>query len=223
MNDTFEQQVRMAEALLFAAAEPLDRNTLLARLPDGVDVDAIIASLSEAYATRGVNLVKVGGKWAFRTAADLHFLLTEEREQTRKLSRAALETLAIVAYHQPVTRAEIEEIRGVGLSKGTLDQLMEIGWVRPRGRRRTLGRPVTYGTSDMFLEHFNLEHTRDLPGFEELKAAGLLDAQVPASLPTSLQEAEDPLDEDEDPDNLVETLDAEEPPAGSNVVPMERA
>ena len=222
MNDSFEQQVRMAEALLFAAAEPLDRNTLIARLPDGVDVDAVIAALTESYAPRGVNLVKVGGKWAFRTAADLHFLLTEEREQTRKLSRAALETLAIVAYHQPVTRAEIEEIRGVGLSKGTLDQLMEIGWVRPRGRRRTLGRPVTYGTSDLFLEHFNLENTRDLPGFDELKASGLLDSQVPAALPASLQEAEDPLGEDEDPDDLAETLESLDEEPVSNVVPMER-
>ncbi|MBM3516913.1 MAG: SMC-Scp complex subunit ScpB [Alphaproteobacteria bacterium] len=170
-----DPQVRMIEALLFAAAEPLDQASLAARLPEGADVAALLDALQQEYAGRGVNLVCVAEKWALRTAPDLAFLLQREVARTRKLSRAALETLAIVAYHQPVTRAEIEDMRGVSLSKGTLDQLLELGWVGPRGRRRSPGRPVTYGTSDAFLEHFGLAAIGDLPGLDELKAAGLLD------------------------------------------------
>ena len=162
--------LRMIEALLFAATEPLDVVRLTARLPDGADVKFLLEKIKGMYTQRGVNLVEVAGKWALRTAPDLHFLLEEYRQSTRKLSRAALETLAITAYHQPVTRTEIEEVRGVSLSKGTLDLLMELGWVRIRGRRRTLGRPVTYGTTEGFLEHFGFQNIKDLPGLDELKA-----------------------------------------------------
>ena len=172
-----DQHARMAEALLFAAVEPLDEASIAARLPEGADVDALLARLRAEYAERGVHLVRVAGKWALRTAPDLTFLLRRDVETVRALSRAAVETLAIIAYHQPLTRAEVEEIRGVGLSRGTLDRLMEAGWVRPVGRRRTPGRPVTYGTSEGFLDHFGLESVEDLPGVEELKAAGLLDSR----------------------------------------------
>jgi segregation and condensation protein B len=193
------QQLRMLEALLFAATEPLDERTLGERLPDGAEIPALVEELRQAYANRGVNLTKVAGKWAFRTAPDLHFVLQEYRQDTRRLSRAALETLAIIAYHQPITRAEIEEVRGVGLSKGTLDMLIEIGWVRMRGRRRTPGRPVTYGVTDAFLEHFGFESVRDLPGIDELKAAGLLEGEVPPGLLAITQGLEeDPLDDDDD-------------------------
>ncbi|MGK2739704.1 SMC-Scp complex subunit ScpB [Tepidicaulis sp. LMO-SS28] len=173
------QQLRMVEALLFAAAEPLDRDSIAARLPEGADVGALIEDLQTLYENRGVNLVRVANKWMFRTAEDLSFLMRREAKQQKRLSRAALETLAIIAYHQPVTRAEIEEIRGVSVSKGTVDVLMETGWVRLRGRRRVPGRPVTYGTSDAFLVHFGLENISDLPGLEELKAAGLLEGRLP--------------------------------------------
>ncbi len=185
----YQNQVRMAEALLFAAAEPLDDGTLLARLPDGAPLERLIATLRRSYATRGVNLVKVAGRWAFRTAPDLAFLMEEERKVTRRLTKAALETLAIVAYHQPVTRAEIEDIRGVTVHRGTLDLLMERGWVRMMGRRRSPGRPVTYGTSDGFLEHFGLASIDDLPGIEELKATGLADGD--GTLPMFPTEAAD--------------------------------
>ena len=188
--------LRMTEALLFAAEEPLDEATLAARLPDGADVPALLAALAERYGEAGVNLVKVGGKWQLRTAPDLHYLLEQHQQQPRRLSRAALETLAIIAYHQPITRAEIEEVRGVSLSRGTLDILLEIGWVRPRGRRRVPGRPVTYGTADAFLEHFGLEDLKALPGLDELKAAGLLQGDPP---PLQLSTApEDPDDDGED-------------------------
>lgn len=173
------QLVRMAEALLFAATEPLDIDSLAARLPEGADVGAIIEDLQAFYEKRGVNLVRIANKWTFRTAQDLAFLMERQAVEQKKLSRAAMETLAIVAYHQPVTRAEIEEIRGVTVSKGTLDVLMETGWVRLRGRKRTPGRPVTYGTTEAFLQHFGLENIGDLPGLEELKGAGLLDGRLP--------------------------------------------
>lgn len=166
---------RIVEALLFAAAEPMGEDELAGRAPEGTDVAAILAELYDHYATRGVNLVKVADKWMFQTAPDLAFLLRKELEEPRKLSRAAVETLAIIAYHQPVTRAEIEEIRGVGLSKGTIDVLMEAGWVKPRGRKRVPGRPLTYGTTADFLVHFGLSSLDDLPGVEEMKAAGLLE------------------------------------------------
>lgn len=178
----YQNQVRMVEALLFAAAEPLDDATLAARLPDGAPLGRLLATLRRSYATRGVHLVRVAGRWAFRTAPDLAFLMQEERKVTRRLSKAALETLAIVAYHQPVTRGEIEDIRGVSVSRGTLDLLMEEGWVRMLGRRRSPGRPVTYGTSDGFLEHFNLPSIADLPGIEELKATGLVEGDGTLSL-----------------------------------------
>jgi segregation and condensation protein B len=173
------QLMRMAEALLFAAAEPLDIDSLAARLPAGTDVGAVIEDLQKLYEKRGVNLVRIANKWMFRTAEDLSFLMEREAVEQRKLSRAAMETLAIIAYHQPVTRAEIEEIRGVSVSKGTIDVLMETGWVKLRGRKRTPGRPVTYGTTEAFLVHFGLEAVGDLPGLDDLKAAGLLDGRLP--------------------------------------------
>ena len=177
----------------------MDEKSISTRMPDGADILELVAELEQRYQGRGVNLVSVAGKWAFRTAADLHFLLEEHRQEVRRLSRAALETLAIIAYHQPVTRAEVEEVRGVSLSKGTLDLLMEIGWVRIRGRRRTPGRPVTYGVSDAFLEHFGLASSKDLPGLDELKAAGLLEGEPSLTvLQQRRREApeEDPIDDD---------------------------
>ncbi|MBB4302172.1 segregation and condensation protein B [Rhodobium orientis] len=198
------QHLRMLEALLFASAEPLSEAFMAERLPSDVDVGSLLRELQSAYAGRGVNLVRVAEKWAFRTAEDLSFLLAPEAVEPRRLSRAALETLAVVAYHQPVTRAEIEEIRGVSMSKGVLDVLLETGWIRMRGRRRSPGRPVTYGTTEAFLDHFGLEAVGDLPGLEELKGAGLLDINVPADLAipvpsdsADLRGDEDPLDEDE--------------------------
>ena len=169
------EQMRICEALLFASDRPLSSIALAEQLPEGSDVGAILIELQSKYETSGVNLVEVAGKWMFQTADDLSFLLRKEVQKERKLSRAAVETLAIIAYHQPVTRAEIEEIRGVGVSKGTLDVLMEATWVRPVGRRRTPGRPMTYGTSEDFLVHFGLNSVKDLPGLSELKAAGFLD------------------------------------------------
>ncbi len=168
---------RLMEALLFAAIEPLDEATLSERLPDGADVPALIAQLAEDYADRGINLVRTAGRWALRTADDLAPYLRKHVDVQRKLSRAAVETLAIIAYHQPITRAEIEALRGVGLSRGTLDILIETGWVRPGRRRRTPGRPATWVTTDTFLNHFNLDTLDDLPGVGELRAAGLLDAR----------------------------------------------
>ena len=205
--------LRMAEALLFAAAEPLDVKSLEGRMPDGVDVPAVLEALQKQYEGRGVELAQFGKRWAFRTATDLGFLMEKEREDTRRLSRAAVETLAIIAYHQPVTRAEVEEIRGVAVSKGTLDVLLETGWVRMRGRRRTPGRPVTYGTSDEFLQHFGLSALTDLPGMEELKAAGLLDSRLPPGFEMTgpaLGDEEDPLDDDDAgdvSDMIASTLD----------------
>ena len=166
--------LRVLEALLFAASEPLDEATLSQRLPSGADVEALLERLEGDYAERGVNLVHIGGKWTLRTAEDLAPHLRCYVDVPRKLSRAAVETLAIVAYHQPVTRAEIEEMRGVSLSRGTLDILLEAGWIRPTGRRNAPGRPATWVTTDVFLEHFGLESVGELPGVEELRAAGLL-------------------------------------------------
>jgi len=191
--------LRMVEALLFAASEPLSLEELTLRLPEGTDVIGLLEQLQKTYANRGVNLVKLAGKWCFRTAEDLAYLMHRDVEEQRKLSRAALETLAIIAYHQPVTRAEIEEIRGVSTSKGTLDVLLETTWIRMRGRRRTPGRPVTYGTTDQFLIHFGLENVRDLPGLEELKGAGLLDSAIPASFLVPVPNDDSALTEDEDP------------------------
>jgi segregation and condensation protein B len=173
------EKIRRLEALLFAAAEPLDVKTLARALDDGDSVEALLAELQQQYHDRGVSLVKVAGRWQFRTADDLSYLLERQQKEERKLSRAALETLAIIAYHQPVTRAEIEEIRGVSTSPGTLDVLMETSWIRPRGRRRAPGRPLTYGTTELFLSHFGLDAIKDLPGLADLKAAGLLDSNLP--------------------------------------------
>jgi len=186
--------VRMAEALLFAAAEPLDERSIAERLPAGADIPNVMALVRTQYESRGVNLTRIDGKWRFVTAADVAHVLEKERVEPRKLSRAALETLAIIAYHQPCTRADIEDVRGVAVSKGSLDQLMEIGWVRLRGRRKDVpGRPVLYGTTQAFQEHFGLESLSDLPGMADLKAAGLLDARLPPnfSIPTPRDEESD--------------------------------
>jgi segregation and condensation protein B len=193
------EEVRLLEALLFASKEPLDEKTLAARLPAGADLKTALQVLQKEYAARGVNLVKVGGKWAFRTASDLGWLLTREAVQPRKLSRAAIETLAIIAYHQPVTRAEIEDVRGVTISKGTIDVLLETGWIRPRGRRKVPGRPITYGTSDAFVSHFGLEQLSDLPGLDELKGSGLLDGRLPPGFAVPMPSDDPGLRDDEDP------------------------
>jgi segregation and condensation protein B len=173
------EKLRRIEALLFASSQPVELSALQRCVEPGDDIGALIAELQKDYADRGVNLVKVAGKWQFRTAQDLSFLLERETREERKLSKAALETMAIIAYHQPVTRAEIEEIRGVAISPGTLDLLLETAWIRPRGRRRAPGRPITYGTTELFLQHFGLDTIKDLPGLAELKASGLLDANLP--------------------------------------------
>ena len=195
---------RMVEALLFAAAGPLSEEDLTRRLPANVDLNAALGALQQRYGGRGVELALVGGRWRFQTAADLEHLMIEERTEARRLSKAALETLAIVAYHQPVTRADIEMIRGVQASKGTLDVLLELGLVRMRGRRRAPGRPITYGTTDKFLEHYGVASLADLPGAQEMKAAGLLDLDLPPdfALPDPNREGveEDPLDLEDTPE-----------------------
>lgn len=197
--EVLETGLRLLEALLFAAVEPIDTQTLRERMPEDVDVGALLARLARDYAGRGVNLVRVADKWRFQTAPDLEQNLVDVKEAPRKLSNAALETLAIIAYHQPVTRAEIEDVRGVVVSKGTIDVLMELNWVRLRGRRRTPGRPVTYGTTDGFLAHFNLETIADLPGRDDLKAAGLLDPRLPKDFEMPEPKMLDDIDTDEDP------------------------
>src|SRR5919201_1240468 len=191
--------LRPLEAMLFASAEPLEEKALAERLPQGIDVHAALPRRQKDYATRGVHLVRIGGKWTFRTASDLSWLLSKETVETRKLSRAAVETLAIIAYHQPVTRAEIEEIRGVTTSKGSVDVLLETGWIRPRGRRKSPGRPVTYGTSEAFLSHFGLDAVMDLPGMEELKGSGLLDGRLPPGFSVPVPSDDPALRPDEDP------------------------
>jgi segregation and condensation protein B len=208
------EKVRILEAVLFATAEPLDEARLAAHLSDGDNIQELLSELRDLYAGCGVNLVQVAGKWAFRTAADLSYLLETYSFEERRLSKAALETLAIVAYHQPVTRAEIEEIRGVSISAGTLDILMETAWIRPRGRRRAPGKPITYGTTDAFLSHFGLDNIKDLPGLSDLKAAGLLDGTLPAgfsvpdpSFAAGLMPDELPLEADEDAEDDGEEAD----------------
>ena len=196
---TRPEELRLLEALLFAAGDPLDEAQLSRRLPNGVNVKTALAQLKDEYATRGVNLVRVGKKWTFRTANDLSWLLTKQIVETRKLSRAAIETLAIIAYHQPVTRAEIEEIRGVVAAAGTLDVLLKTGWIRPRGRRKAPGRPITYGTTEAFLSHFGLEEVGDLPGLDELKGAGLIEGNLPPGFAVPLPSDDSALREDEDP------------------------
>ncbi len=194
--------VRMVEAMIFASSEPVAEKALAAQLPEEADLTALLEEVQAAYSGRGVNLTRVGDAWAFRTAEDLSFLLQKEAVETRRLSKAALEVLAIIAYHQPVTRAEIEEVRGVVTSKGTLDVLLETGWVRMRGRRKTPGRPVTYGTTLEFLDHFGLEQVRDLPGIDELKGAGLLQGEVPSGFAVPVPNDDDVLEDDEDPFTL---------------------
>ncbi|MDK9697490.1 MAG: SMC-Scp complex subunit ScpB [Siculibacillus sp.] len=200
---------RLVEALIFASAEPVGEEALAAELPAGVDLPAVLARLEADYAGRGVELVRVAGKWQFRTAADLAARLVHDTVEPKKLGRAALETLAIVAYHQPVTRAEIEQIRGVQMSKGTLDVLLEAGWIRMRGRRRTPGRPVTWGTTEDFLVHFGLDSIQDLPGLEELKGAGLLEGQIPAGFAVPLPSDDTALTPDEDPLDAADLLGAD--------------
>jgi segregation and condensation protein B len=213
--DDNAQNLRLLEALIFASATTLDEPALSERLPEGVDVKALLAELAELYANRGVNVVKVAGGWTFRTAPDLKDRLKIEKQVSRKLSRAAVETLAIIAYHQPVTRAEIEAIRGVGLSKGTLDLLFEQGWIQPLGRRRAPGMPVTWGSTTFFLEHFGLAALEDLPGFDELKAAGLLDPNANIAVyrpeegdlplePGDGEEADEPLESGDLPAEAAE-------------------
>lgn len=216
MNQRFEQ-LRLLEALIFASREPVALSELERYFPESLELPALLEELAGLYANRGVNLVRVGDRWAFRTATDLGPRMRLENQVRRKLSRAAVETLAIVAYHQPITRAEIEEIRGVGLSRGTLDVLLEAGWIRPRGRKRVPGRPVTWGTSRGFLDHFGLESLDDLPGVEELKAAGLLDkrpaltALSARGLLTDLDDADDVdlPDEEETEESEAELLAAD--------------
>ena len=203
-------QLRMVEAVLFAAAEPLDEPSIAERLPPDCDVPALLAELEQIYSKRGVNVVRVAGRWAFRTAPDLSMLLQKNTIEQRRLSRAAMETLAIVAYHQPVTRAEIEEIRGVTVSKGSLDLLLEVGWIKMRGRRRVPGRPVTYGTTEAFVTHFGLDKVSDLPGLEELKAAGLIEGRTPAAF--NIPNPSDTLAADEDPLDFGEQEDLFVPP-----------
>ncbi len=210
--ETLEAHLRVLEAVLFAAKEPLSECKLAGYLDGEVAIADLMEALRERYEGRGVTLVKLGQRWMFRTADDLGYLLEEHATEQRRLSKAALETLAIIAYHQPVTRAEIEDVRGVTISKGTLDVLMETGWVRPRGRRRAPGKPVTYGTTEEFLAHFGLDGLGDLPGLSDLKAAGLLDADLPpdfqmpspqevaAMLPDELPLEDEGDAEDEDTD-----------------------
>lgn len=202
-HEITERNLRILEAVLFASSEPLTPDEIAPHLGQGANVLLLLDRLAGRYRGRGVNLVRRGDRWAFRTADDLQFLLRREETENRQLSRAALEVLAIIAYHQPCTRAEIEEVRGVASGSGTFDVLMQTGWVRMRGRRRTPGRPVTYGTTDAFLDHFGLETLTDLPGLEELKGSGLLSSRLPPSFQVplpfdgALREDEDPLEEDD--------------------------
>ena len=206
--------IRMLEAILFASTNPLSRAEMTARMPDGIDVDALLHELQAAYAGRGVVLRRSDDRWAFRTAEDLAFVLKKEIVQERKLSRAAVETLAVIAYHQPATRAEIEEVRGVQVSRGTLDVLLESDWIRLRGRRRTPGRPVTFGTTPAFLDHFGLESIRDLPGLADLRAAGLIETLAPPGEELPAPDDSADLRDDEDPLELdFAGLDAEPDPA----------
>lgn len=215
MSDPRFEQLRVLEAVLFASAQPRSSAELARHLPEGAKVEELLAELQALYANRGVTLRRIGDGWAFRTAEDLAGKLGVEQSVTRKLSRAAVETLAIIAYHQPVTRAEIEEIRGVGLSRGTLDTLLEAGWVRPRGRRQTPGRPVTWCTTDAFLDHFGLSEIGDLPGVAELRAAGLIDSRPALTALTARGElaapnaAEEGMDGEPDAEHGRLPLDAE--------------
>jgi segregation and condensation protein B len=219
MTDDRYQLLRLLEAILFASTEPLSEDQLAGRMPEGADINGLLQELKDHYANRGVHLLAFEDRWAFRTAPDLAPKFHIEREVVRKMSRAAIETLAIIAYHQPVTRAEIEEIRGVVISKGTLDMLLEIGWIRPKGRRETPGRPVTWATTDAFLDHFGLESCDALPGVEELKAAGLLDARATVAtlgtqnLPGGAPVGEEADDEEGNISDMLAQKDEEDPEA----------
>ncbi len=202
--------LRVLEALLFAASEPLDAESMKARLPKGSNLNKLLSLLKAQYENRGVNLIKTGNKWSFKTAQDLSSMMKKEKIVQRKLSKAATETLSIIAYHQPVTRAEVEDIRGVHFSPGTLDVLMELNWVRPIGRKKVPGRPIIYGTTERFLEYFQLEQVSDLPGLEELKAAGLLESRLPPNLdikePQEVDQSQiEPFREDENIDDLIQS------------------
>ena len=202
--------LRVLEALLFAASEPLDAESMKARLPKGSNLNKLLSLLKAQYENRGVNLVKTGNKWSFKTAQDLSSMMKKEKIVQRKLSKAATETLSIIAYHQPVTRAEVEDIRGVHFSPGTLDVLMELNWVRPIGRKKVPGRPIIYGTTERFLEYFQLEQVSDLPRLEELKAAGLLESRLPPNLdikePQEVDQSQiEPFGEDENIDDLIQS------------------
>jgi segregation and condensation protein B len=214
---------RIVEAMLFAAAEPLDESEMSRRRDEGVVLEQVLERLRAHYAGRGVNLSSVGNKWFFKTAPYLNWILAREQMEERKLSRAALETLAIIAYHQPTTRAEIEEIRGVAISKGTLDTLLETGWIRLRGRRKAPGRPITYGTTDAFLMHFGLEQIGDLPGLDELKGAGLFDGRLPKGFGVPQPSDDIALREDEEPleDEAPQLLEMEFPEEPEPVEPVE--
>ena len=213
-----KHDLRLMEAILFAASEPIDEAALAERFAEGTDIAALIDELAAVFAGRGVNLVRIGGGWCFRTAEDLAGHLRLERKVTRKPSRAAVETLAVIAYHQPVTRGEVEEIRGVAASRGTFDILLEAGWIRPVGKRRTPGRPVTWGTTDGFLVHFGLSSLADLPGIDELKATGLLDTRPASTVIGAAETPDDASEEDAggngvvafsfDPAELAEIADA---------------
>jgi segregation and condensation protein B len=200
------EDLRVIEALLFSSAEPLEEAALAARLPHGCDVSGALAELQRQYAGRGVQVVRLAGRWMFRTAPDMAWLLAREEVEKKKLSRAAIETLAIVAYHQPVTRVEIEDIRGVAVSKGALDVLMEAGWVRMRGRRKAPGRPITYGTTHKFLVHFGLEQVGDLPGLDELRGAGLFDGKLPPGYGVPRPNDDEALRPDEEPLDATDAL-----------------
>ena len=204
------ENLRILEALLFAANEPLDAESLKARLPKGANLTKLLNLIKAQYESRGVNLVKTVNKWSFKTAIDLSPMMKKEKIVQRKLSKAATETLSIIAYHQPVTRAEVEDIRGVHFSPGTLDVLMELNWVRPIGRKKVPGRPIIYGTTERFLEYFNIEQISDLPGLEELKAAGLLESRLPPNLdikePKEIDQSQiEPFGEDENIDDLIQS------------------
>jgi segregation and condensation protein B len=206
---SYDENVRLVEALIFASATPVTDRMISERLGEGININELLGRVKELYTGRGVELTRAGNRWFFRTATDLGDFLKLEKMVPRKLSRAGTETLAIIAYHQPVTRAEIEEIRGVAISRGTIDILLEEGWIRPRGRRHTPGRPMTWGTSNAFLDHFGLESLNDLPGIEELKATGLLDSrQGLAAYNASAEQGETLLFDTEESDEALEPLDS---------------
>ena len=187
LNDTnplsdFSDQLRAVEALLFASSDPIDEKTLIEILPENADIEKIIEKIQDFYKGRGVELKKINNKWMFKTASDLSFIMQKEAKVQKKLSKAGLETLSIIAYHQPVSRAEIEEIRGVSVSPGTIDTLLELNWIRIKGRRKAPGNPITYGTTEEFLVHFDLANIQDLPGLDDLKSTGLLDSNLPPNM-----------------------------------------